>query len=36
MSENIIETQEVKAVPFFACFLEEQSDQNSDMLLSVL
>ena len=30
MSKNTIETQEVKAVPFFARFLEEQSAQNSD------
>ena len=30
MSKNTIETQEVKAVPFFARFLEEQSAQSSE------
>ena len=30
MSKNTIETQEVKAVPFFARFLEEQAAQNSE------
>ena len=30
MSKNTIKTEEVKAVPFFARFLEEQSAPNSD------
>ncbi|MGB6297574.1 MAG: microviridin/marinostatin family tricyclic proteinase inhibitor [Rivularia sp. (in: cyanobacteria)] len=30
MSKNTIKTEEVKAVPFFARFLEEQSATNSD------
>ena len=30
MSKNTVQTQDVKAVPFFARFLEEQSAQNSD------
>ena len=30
MSNNTVQTQDVKAVPFFARFLEEQSAQNSE------
>ena len=30
MSKNTVQPQDVKAVPFFARFLEEQSAQNSD------